>query len=184
VIAGLAGSEVPLGIIPLGTVNVLAREFGIPLNPTQALKVALEGSVRRIDLGMANGQPFALMAGLGFDAQVVSAVVPRLKELFGPVAYVTAGLRVLTRYKPSRFHFTADGMEFDLPAWLVVVGNASYYAYQLAIFNNGVSSGIDLVLNGHIHEFVGLARSKMGSINIEHVIIGEFQRDHRPLGVR
>lgn len=129
----LAGTDVPLAIIPTGTVNVLARELRIPLDPVKALKVALTGRTRRIDIGTANDRAFLLMAGLGFDAQVVSQYIPRVKELFGSLAYITTGLQVLTRYKPSLFLLEADGNAFSVPAWLIVVGNASYYGYQFAI---------------------------------------------------
>lgn len=133
VTAGLAGTDVPLGILPMGTVNVLAREFGIPLDATEALQIALTGQPRRVDLGMANGQPFTLMAGMGFDAKVVHEVIPSLKELFGPLAYVTAGLQALVHYKPSQFHLCVDGIDLSLPAWLVIVGNAGSYTYQFAM---------------------------------------------------
>lgn len=129
----LAGTDIPLGIIPVGTVNVLAREFGIPLDATEALNVVLQGQTQRIDLGVANDQPFLLMAGMGFDAKVVSEVVPSIKELLGSFAYVTAGLQTLANYKPSVFHLRVDGVDVHLPAWLVIVGNASTYAYQFAM---------------------------------------------------
>ena len=133
IVSALAETEIALGIIPTGTVNVLARELGIPLDPLKALEVALAGRIRRLDLGIANGKCFTLMAGLGFDAKVVSEIVPRWKELFGPVAYLTAGLQVLTRYKPSHFTLTLENNTFSLPAWLLVVGNAGYYAYEMCI---------------------------------------------------
>lgn len=130
----LAGTKMPLGILPLGTVNVLARALGIPLDPQQALLVALGHTERRIDVGTANGQPFLLMGGLGFDGQVIAEVTLRQKELFGPLAYIAAGLQVLTRHKPSDFHIEAPGRAaVDVPAWLVIVANAGLYAYDLSI---------------------------------------------------
>jgi len=133
VVSALAETGIPLGIIPIGTVNVLARELNIPLDPVKALQVALGRRSRSLDLGMANGHSFTLMASMGFDAKVVSEIVPRLKELFGPLAYVTAGLQTLARYKPSQFYLTFDGKTVRFPAWMLVVGNASYYAYQLTV---------------------------------------------------
>jgi YegS/Rv2252/BmrU family lipid kinase len=133
VVAALRDTDTPLAIIPTGTVNVLARELHIPLDPLDAMRVALAGRTRRVDVGMANGRPFMVMAGLGFDAEVITEVLPRLKELFGPLAYVTIGLQVLARYKPSQFRLEMDELCLSLPAWLIVVGNASYYAYELNI---------------------------------------------------
>lgn len=133
VVSALAETEVPLGIIPIGTVNVLARELGIPLDPVKALQIGLGDRIRSVDLGTANGQYFALMAGMGFDAKVVSEIVPRLKELFGSLAYVTAGLQTLARYKCSQFYLTFEGRTIRVPAWMLVVCNAGYYTYQLSI---------------------------------------------------
>jgi YegS/Rv2252/BmrU family lipid kinase len=133
VASALLDTDCPLAIIPTGTANLLARELNIPLDPEQALRVAFAGPVRYLDVGMANGQPFLLMAGLGFDAQVVSEIVPHFKDYFGPLAYITAGLQVLARYKPSQFHLEVGGNQLVLPAWLVVVGNASHYGYELSL---------------------------------------------------
>ncbi len=133
VLPALAGSETALGILPVGTVNVLAREFRIPLELDGALKVALHGTPRRVDLGQANGHPFALMAGLGYDARVVADVVPELKKLIGPFAYVTAGLQALAVHKSSQFHIEMDDLSVQVPAWLMIVGNAAYYTYELSL---------------------------------------------------
>ncbi len=133
VLPALAGSDTALGILPVGTVNVLAREFRIPLTLESALKVALQGTPRRVDLGQANGKPFALMAGLGFDARVVADVMPELKTLIGPFAYVTAGLQALAVHKSSQFRLTMDALTVTVPAWLMIVGNAAYYTYELSL---------------------------------------------------
>src|SRR5215472_5670124 len=67
VIQGLAGTDVALGVLPMGTINVWAREVGIPLNLHKAAKVLLDGERRRIDLGITNGRYFLLFAGIGAD---------------------------------------------------------------------------------------------------------------------
>src|ERR1700691_2056785 len=94
---GLAGTPVPLAIVPLGTANLLARTLGIPSRPGAALAVALAASTARatahqpvavdrmIDLATADGAPFTAMAGMGLDAAVVAAT--RLKHHLGWVAY-------------------------------------------------------------------------------------------------
>ncbi len=132
IIGALADSGVPLGIIPMGTVNVMAREFDISLEPERALAVALAGRVRRVDLGTVNGRPFLLMAGLGFDAHVVANAAPHLHDApFRPLAYITAGLQLLTDHQPSRFRLQLDHVDLTLPAWMLMVSNAPSYAYQL-----------------------------------------------------
>lgn len=179
VVSALAETAVPLGIIPIGTVNVLARELGIPLDPVKALQIALGHRTRCLDLGVANGQYFTLMAGMGFDAKVVSEIVPRLKDLFGSLAYVTAGLQTLARHKPSQFYLTFDGKTIRFPAWMLVVGNASYYAYQLTVTPNArMDDGLlDIIVFGEQNALDRL--SQIGAVflgqHVKHPNIRYFQ---------
>ncbi len=126
----LVDTGVPLAILPVGSVNVLARELGIPPSLEAAIGVAKSGRLRQIDLGYANGRAFALMAGIGFDAAVVQSVAPQLKDLVGSFAYVARGLQVLASYPQTRFHIEADGEEVEAAGWLAVVANASRYTYH------------------------------------------------------
>jgi diacylglycerol kinase family enzyme len=107
VAGGLEGTSTSLGILPMGTGNLLARNLGIPLsNLDQAVDVALAGPERRIDVGVIeidvsgedqqpNRQVFMVMAGLGFDAEVMASVQPELKQRVGWFAYVVEGARRL-----------------------------------------------------------------------------------------
>jgi len=115
-------------VIPAGTANCLARELRLPLSLRQACRVAATGEVRRIDLGTANGQPFALMAGIGFDAEMVRRIGPQIKDLLGAFAYVVTGLRLLGEYRPARMTIETPEGKAELPAWMVVVSNAATYA--------------------------------------------------------
>jgi diacylglycerol kinase (ATP) len=126
----LAETEFPMAVLPVGSVNVLARELGIPAGLDDAIAVARTGELRRIDLGMANGRPFALMAGMGFDAAVVHSVAPDVKNLVGSFAYVARGLRVLATYPLSAFRITTEEETIEIDAWLAVVANASRYTYS------------------------------------------------------
>src|SRR6476620_4520817 len=74
VIQGLAGSTTALGVLPMGTVNVWAREIGIPLGASESREVLLHGVRRQVDLGRAGSRYFLLMAGVGFDAEVLKRV--------------------------------------------------------------------------------------------------------------
>jgi undecaprenyl-diphosphatase len=104
----LAGTDTPLGIVPLGTGNLLARTLGIPSHFRAALDVMLapEAVTRRIDLATADGAPFAAMAGMGLDATVVGAT--RLKHQFGWLAYALSGAAHLAD-PPARFTIRIDG---------------------------------------------------------------------------
>jgi diacylglycerol kinase (ATP) len=133
VLPALLGTDAALGILPVGTVNVLARELRIPLELEPALQTAIAGTPRQIDVAEANGKPFVLMAGLGFDARVVADVDPRDKEIFGPLAYITAGIGALANHKSSRFTIEMADLCVQVPAWLMIVANAGYYAYELTL---------------------------------------------------
>jgi diacylglycerol kinase family enzyme len=107
-VGGVAKSGVPLGVLPCGTGNLLARNLGLPLSLDEALTVALTGADRRLDVGAANGRPFVVMAGIGFDAEMLEGADERLKARVGWVAYVLSGLRHL-RERPVRMVLRADG---------------------------------------------------------------------------
>ena len=105
----LAGSEVPLAIIPAGTANLFATNLGIPSDIEGAVAVGLHGARRRVDLGRFNGERFAVMAGAGFDAAMIrDAGEGGLKERLGRVAYVWTGSENL-RSKPFRAEIEVDG---------------------------------------------------------------------------
>jgi diacylglycerol kinase (ATP) len=121
---GLAGSGVPLGILPQGTGNLLARNLEIPLDEDDALDVALTGADRTIDLGrLDDGTVFAVMAGTGFDARMMREAPEGLKGVLGWAAYLVGGARGLRR---SRVHVQV-GLDDDPPRAAVVrtvlVGN-------------------------------------------------------------
>lgn len=140
VVNGIGDSGIALGIIPLGTGNVLAHELGIPRSDiTKAMRVIGEAKIRRVDLGEANGQRFLLMAGLGLDAQVVDAVSPRFKDVFGTVAFAPAALDQLIKYVPTNFRLTFDnGSEYSVTAYGVILANCGSYAYNFRITSEAV----------------------------------------------
>jgi YegS/Rv2252/BmrU family lipid kinase len=106
--AGVTGSGVPLGVLPCGTGNLLARNLGLPLSLDEALAVALTGSGRRLDVGIANGRPFVVMAGIGFDAEMLDGADERLKDRVGWAAYALSALRHLGE-RPVAMILRADG---------------------------------------------------------------------------
>ena len=122
-------SALPLGIIPLGTQNVLAHELAIPRGDNAALGSLLSaGKTRTIDLGKIGDRYFSLMAGFGFDGAVVRDVLLPVKELIGPAAYGFAVLRLLTNYQSTIVRLQIDGEEVISDAFLVIVANAASYA--------------------------------------------------------
>ena len=122
-VAGVAGTGVPLGVLPCGTGNLLARNLGLPLDLNAALVVALAGDDRLLDVGEANGQTFVVMAGLGFDAVMLAGTSELLKKHAGWLAYALSGLRHLWD-RPTRMTIKADdGPPLDRSASGVIIGN-------------------------------------------------------------
>jgi YegS/Rv2252/BmrU family lipid kinase len=106
--AGVAGSSVPLAMIPLGTGNLLARNLGLPIDLSEALTIALTGTNRSIDVGIANDSLFLTMAGLGLDAKMLEGASEPVKKRFGWAAYVVSALRHL-QDRPMRVSLRTDG---------------------------------------------------------------------------
>jgi YegS/Rv2252/BmrU family lipid kinase len=125
-VEALSGTGIPLGILPLGTGNLLARNLGLPLDVDAALVTALTGSDRRLDAGSANGHTFVVMAGLGFDAKMLGDSSEPLKKRLGWLAYVLSALRHL-RDRPVRVSLVADdGPPMRVRASAVIVGNVGW----------------------------------------------------------
>src|SRR4029079_12262221 len=123
-LGALADSGVPVAIIPIGSGNLLARNLGIPLGIDEALATAVAGVDRRIALGrLRDGQPFAVMTGMGFDAAMMADTTERMKRVAGWPAYVVNGLRHL-RDPVMRVTLRIDGgPPLHCSARTVLVGN-------------------------------------------------------------
>ena len=125
VITGLAGGDVPLGIIPLGTGNQLAANLGIPPDVERAVEVAVRGRPRAIDIGqLGDGSYFALMAGAGWDAEVMNSCSRELKERWGFGAYLFQGLKRVAAPPSALYRIDVDGAEFEVRAATVLIANA------------------------------------------------------------
>lgn len=126
VVNGLAGGVLPLAVIPLGTANVFAAELGLPGDADGIAELIVKGAACRVHAGMANGRLFIMMAGVGFDADVVRRVSPALKRRFGKLAYVAATLVSLVRYPFPRYRIAIDGVPFQAASAVVAKGH--FYA--------------------------------------------------------
>jgi len=119
----LAGSHVPLAVIPAGTSNLLARSLELPLDISGAVAIGLHGERRRMDVGRFNGERFAVMAGSGLDAAMIRDADGSLKDRLGRVAYVWASLKNL-RSDPFGAEVKVDGVSwFKGDVTCVLVGN-------------------------------------------------------------
>ncbi|MEN9937391.1 MAG: hypothetical protein RLZZ387_3970, partial [Chloroflexota bacterium] len=109
VVNGLAGTRAALAPLPVGTMNVWARELGLPLQPRATAEALLQARVRSIDLGRAGSRYFLLMAGVGFDAAVVGEVRSPEKRRLGILAYVLRAVTVALRFRGARARVVVDG---------------------------------------------------------------------------
>lgn len=132
VVNGLAGSEVPLALLPAGTANVLAKELVLPWSLEKAAALLARSQLRRIALGLVtteNGQRqgryFLSVGGAGPDAAIINGVNPTLKKHSGTWAYWAEGFRQLTQYSFPRFRATAGDRTIE--ATLIVVGRTKHY---------------------------------------------------------
>ena len=122
--SGLVGSEIPLGIIPLGTANVLARELGIPVDLEGACQLlAGTHSFQHVDAMRVGEQHYFTQVGVGIDALMIRDTTREAKRRFGRVAYLwTASLR-LVGFQPRRFYLAIDGRKCRHRASQVLVAN-------------------------------------------------------------
>jgi YegS/Rv2252/BmrU family lipid kinase len=133
-------ASVRLGILPLGTVNVFARELGLPLRPGRAWEVLQRGGERKIDLGRAEfgGEDvrlrrcFLQLAGAGLDSRAIELTEWHVKKKIGPLAYVCAGLKALRESRPPVVVQAAASCTGD---W-VALGNGRFYGGPFALFPN------------------------------------------------
>jgi YegS/Rv2252/BmrU family lipid kinase len=128
VVKGLGDNPVPVGIVPFGTVNVLALDLGISFNPVIATATILSGCLRKIDVGWVNDEPFLLMVSTGLDALAVHGVDQRAKRLLGQVAYAIAGLWSALTVHPRRIEVRVKEGRVRDRGYLAIVSNSRYYA--------------------------------------------------------
>jgi diacylglycerol kinase (ATP) len=122
-VTGLAGTEVPLAVLPGGTGNLLATNFDIPSDLEDAVEVALEGDRVRLDVAAMDDDRFVVMGGIGFDAAMLRDADPKLKQRLGAVAYVLSGSRQLRR-RATRFRLRLDDRPpIDRVGQGVLIGN-------------------------------------------------------------
>ncbi|WP_246317383.1 diacylglycerol/lipid kinase family protein [Hyphomicrobium methylovorum] len=130
VATGAAGTDLPVGFVPLGTGNVLAHELGLSRRVGVVTRTLLSGKVIDVGSGLANGKPFFLMAGAGFDARIVSRLNYRAKRVLGRAAYAVPVLKTLAE-GPVVFDVDIDGRLFEA-SW-VIITLASRYGGSLVL---------------------------------------------------
>jgi diacylglycerol kinase (ATP) len=124
---GLIGTETALGVLPLGTVNIWAREMGLSMDMLKAAESIAKSELTKIDVGMAGNRYFLLMAGIGFDAAVTATVRSEEKRLLGAIAYVKQAIQIAWNFRGVRLKLRIDGKRVRGKILMVIVGNSQLY---------------------------------------------------------
>lgn len=127
----MAGSKVPLGIVPGGRGNDLARGLGIPTGPRSAVEAIAVGHRVNIDVGEANGERFLGVASVGFDSEANR--IANASRLSGRMVYAWAALRALAGWKPQRFSLIEGGVQTRFTGYTVAVANNGFYGAGMNI---------------------------------------------------
>lgn len=122
----LAGSETPLGIVPGGRGNDLARVLGVPEDPVAAVDLLVAGHVRQIDVGEANGRRFLCIASTGFDSEA-NRIANETRIVRGNLVYALAALRALVAWKPVRFTVRAGEERLHFTGYSISAANSRAY---------------------------------------------------------
>jgi diacylglycerol kinase family enzyme len=191
----LLGTETPLGILPAGTGNLLARNLDLPVALENALEVALSGRNRRIDVGEllvgaapdptapGDAEPddprplhhFLVMSGLGMDAEIMAATNENLKKKVGWPAYMVSGLRSLVSPEFRVRLKIDDELEFRRRARMVVIGNCGRLLGGLVLMPNA------RVDDGHLDTVIASPRGVVGWVPVATRVVTRRRKGHSTL---
>jgi YegS/Rv2252/BmrU family lipid kinase len=132
-VPGLLDTNLPLGILPLGTANNLARTLKIPPSVSETCHIIAEGQVQRIDLGWVNGHYFLNIASLGLSAEINQRVTKHLKRRWGVLAYMATGLQVIWQVRPFGVEIQWNNQSIQVKTLQITVANGRYYGSGLVI---------------------------------------------------
>jgi YegS/Rv2252/BmrU family lipid kinase len=180
----MAGAETPLGIVPCGRGNDLARVLGIPNDPEQAIETVLGGSVRRIDVGEANDKRFLGIVSVGFDSEC-NRVANEVRLLRSNLVYLYSLLRTLGGWKPARFTIRVDQERMRISGYSVSVANNSTFGGGMRIAPQAeLDDGeFDIVIVGDVGKlrFIGNLPKVFKGTHVDQDEVRVFRAPHLEL---
>ena len=149
---GLIGTSTPMGIVPLGSGNGLARELGIPMNILKSTHNLINGSIKQIDVCRINNQRFLCTSGIGFDAQIADKMSKAPTRGF--LSYIKFTLQESISFKPFGIKIKIDETLIEKPVFLVTFANARQFGNDAFIAPSAsISDGlIDVIVVNPFHK--------------------------------
>lgn len=160
VAGAVVGTGIPLGVIPRGTANAFAVALGIPTNIRAACETILAGTTHVVDAARCNGYPMILLAGIGFEAEMVEKANREAKSRFGALAYIVAGIQQLNEHELFDTQIDMGGVVTPFQAGAVTIANAAPPTSVLA-------QGLGQVISndGFLDVTIATASTKLQAIN-------------------
>lgn len=162
VAARLAGGPIPLGVLPVGTLNHFARDLGIPLDLPGAVRVIAQGAIHHLDVGEVNGEIFVNNSVLGFYPPVVKVRDRERHEMQRGkwAATISAAFKVLPRHPPLRIRVRAGEHDLVRETLFAFIGNNEY---EMSAFSYGARSRLD---SGNLYLYIAKIQSRLGLLGL------------------
>ncbi|MEA5616507.1 lipid kinase [Cronbergia sp. UHCC 0137] len=132
----IVDTQIPLGVLPLGTANDLAKTLGIPNSLSEACQIIADGNLRRIDLGLVNGKYFFNVASLGLSVKITERLTKEVKRRWGIFAYAVIALQVVWESRPFHAEICINGQSIMVKTVQIAVGNGRYYGGGMAVVHD------------------------------------------------